>query len=110
MLRINPFVHKHIYPNLSPAYPFEILKAIDDLFILEDWHNLTIDMERTLRAWRDNFKKNYPTIRHLYDDRFYRMWMYLLSGGVGAYKSKKYQMAHVVLTKAGFNKRYTAAR
>lgn len=95
---------------MSIAYPYEIFNAIDGMFVVEDWHNMALDMSKTCIAWRENFIKNWPTIRDQYDDQVYRMWTYFTSVIAASYKTKKSQLVHIVLTKAAFPYRYKAER
>lgn len=46
------------------------------MFLLkkQDWHNFGHDYSKTLLAWNENFKKNWPKIEHRYGKRFYRLW------------------------------------
>lgn len=108
--RVDPWVHTYVYPNMCHPYVYEICNGIDGLFIMEDWHNLALDMFKTFTSWRENFIKNWPLIRNQYDEQFYRMWTYFTSISCAAYKTKKYQLAHIILTKATFPNRYKAVR
>jgi len=108
--RVDTWIHTYVYPNMSHPFVYEISKGSDGLFIIEDWHNMTIDFLKTFMAWRENFIKNWPTICKLYDDQLYRMWTYLMSLSCAGYKSKKYQLAQVIFTKAQFQRRYNVVR
>lgn len=108
--RVDPWIHTYVYPNMCIPYVTEICKGFDGLFVMEDWHNMTMDMSKTMVAWRDNFKKNWHQISNQYDEKFYRMWTYFTSLASAAYNTRRYQLAHVVLTKQTFKKRYAAVR
>jgi len=53
------WITKYIFPNTQVPSVGQIGEAIDGLFVLEDWENLSTDYERTLLAWCENFKNNY---------------------------------------------------
>ena len=59
-------------------------QAMDDLFVLEDWHSFGTDYDRTLMAWHANFEKSWPRFSAEYGERFYRMWRYYLLSCAGA--------------------------
>ncbi len=40
----------------------QITAALEDLFVIEDWHNFGADYDRTLTAWRANFEARWPTL------------------------------------------------
>jgi len=104
-----PWFHTYIFPNGILPYYKDIPEAIEDLFIIEDWHNFGHDYSRTLMAWHDNFIKNWPKVAHK-GERFFRMWKYYLLMSAGAFRSRKYQLWQVALTKDGFKGGYQAAR
>lgn len=95
---------------MSHPFVYEITKGIDGLFIVEDWHNMSMDFAKTFIAWRENFIQNWHLISHQYDEQLYRMWTYLMSIACAGYKSRKYQLAQIIFTKAQFQNRYNVAR
>lgn len=105
-----PWMHKYIFPNgLLPSIR-QIGAAIEDLFVMEDWHNFSIDYDKTLMAWHRNFEKSWDKIRSNYDERFYRMWRYFLLLNAGAFRARKNQLWQVVLSKRGVRGGYTSIR
>ena len=110
MKRVEPWIHTYAYPNMSFSYVYDITKGADGLFVVEDWHNMAMDLVKTFTARRKNFIDNYPLICHQYDDRFYKTWIFLMSGACAMFKSGKYQLAQIIFTKAQFEKRYNVAR
>jgi cyclopropane-fatty-acyl-phospholipid synthase len=79
----------------------QIGKAMEGIFVLEDWHNFGPDYDRTLLAWHRNFEAAWPELRQRYSDRFYRMWRYFLLSSAGGFRSRQSQLWQVVLTKPG---------
>jgi cyclopropane-fatty-acyl-phospholipid synthase len=76
-------------------------EAMDDLFVLEDWHSFGTDYDRTLMAWHANFEKSWPRFSAEYGERFYRMWRYYLLSCAGGFRSRHIQIWQLVLSKDG---------
>jgi cyclopropane-fatty-acyl-phospholipid synthase len=66
------------------------------------------DYSRTLLAWLENFKKNWPTIQSKYGPRFYRMWNYYLQFSAGSFKSRRFQLWQVRIIHTYFNDIFVA--
>ncbi len=96
----DPWMNKYIFPNGMLPSVTQIAKAFEGLFILEDWHNFGPDYEKTLKAWFNNFDKNWPKLEQKYGNRFYRMWKYYLLSCAGLFKARKAQLWQIVLSKA----------
>jgi cyclopropane-fatty-acyl-phospholipid synthase len=97
--RVEPWVHKYIFPNGMLPSITQIGKASEKVFVMEDWQNFGPDYDKTLMAWNKNFKKAWPIIRTKYDDRFYRMWDYYLLSFAGAFRSRGIQLWQIVFSK-----------
>jgi len=80
---------KYIFPNGMLPTTAQLGKAIENLFIMEDWHSFGQDYDRTLMAWYDNFNNNWDKIKNKYSDRFYRMWKYFLLSSAGVIQVEK---------------------
>ena len=76
-------------------------KAMEGLFVMEDWHNFGPDYDRTLMAWHFNFEAAWPELKEKYGQRFYRMWRYYLLSAAGSFRSRVNQLWQVVMTKPG---------
>lgn len=98
---LEPWFNKYIFPNGVLPSAKQITSAAEGLFILEDWHSLGQDYDKTLMAWLDNFKKNWNKIENKYDKRFYKMWVYYLSSCAGSFRAKKNQLWQIVYSKIG---------
>lgn len=97
----DPWIHKYIFPNgLLPSMK-DISKAIEEYFVLEDFHNFGADYDKTLMAWFHNFDSNWKSICKRYDERFYRMWKYYLLACAGAFRARNIQLWQLVFTKNG---------
>lgn len=100
---VEPWIHKYIFPNgMLPSIP-QLSRAMEGLFVMEDWHNFGPDYDRTLMAWHRNFEKAWPRLKDKYDERFYRMWRYYLLGCAGGFRSRTQQLWQIVMTKEGMN-------
>jgi cyclopropane-fatty-acyl-phospholipid synthase len=105
-----PWTNKYIFPNGILPSIRQIGAAIEGLFVMEDWHNFSVDYDRTLMAWHRNFEKNWDMIKSHYDERFYRMWKYFLLSNAGAFRARKNQLWQIVLSKHGAAGGYTSLR
>ena len=105
-----PWTNKYIFPNGMLPSIKQIGAAIEGLFVMEDWHNFSVDYDKTLMAWHDNFENNWDTIKSQYDDRFYRMWRYFLLSCAGSFRARKNQLWQIVFSKKGILGGYTSVR
>jgi cyclopropane-fatty-acyl-phospholipid synthase len=97
----DPWIHKYIFPNGEIPSTRQITRAIDGHFILEDWHNLGADYDRTLMAWHANFLRHWPELESNYGSGFFRMWTYYLLSCAGAFRARNLQVWQTVLTPHG---------
>ncbi|MGR9087641.1 MAG: class I SAM-dependent methyltransferase, partial [Gammaproteobacteria bacterium] len=106
----DPWMEKYIFPGgLLPSIK-QISKAIEGKFVMEDWHNFGADYDKTLMCWFKNFSKNWESIKHLYDDRFFRMWKYYLLSCAGAFRARENQLWQIVFSKNGVPGGYASVR
>jgi len=105
------WTEKYIFPNGMLPSIAQLGKAIEKLFIMEDWHNFGADYDKTLMAWYRNFKTNWDKIKDKYSERFYRMWKYFLLSSAGAFRARtKNQLWQIVLSKKGVVGGYQSVR
>jgi cyclopropane-fatty-acyl-phospholipid synthase len=103
----DPWFDKYIFPNgLVPSIQ-QIGKAIEGLFVMEDWHNFGVDYVKTLRAWFDNLDSGWQGSRATPS---YRLWKYYLLCSAGVFRSRQKQLWQIVLSKGGVPGGYTAVR
>ncbi|HET9679938.1 MAG TPA: class I SAM-dependent methyltransferase, partial [Gammaproteobacteria bacterium] len=88
----------------------QISKAIEKLFLIEDWHNFGAFYDPTLMAWENNFKTAWPELRQDYSDRFYRMWRYYLLMSAGGFRARRTQLWQIVLSPNGVPGGYETVR
>ena len=96
---IDPWMHRHIFPNAVLPSIRQIGEAIEGLFVMEDWHNFGPYYARTLRSWLDRFDQAWPDLEPRFGQRFYRMWRYYLLACAGTFLSRTNQLWQIVLAK-----------
>ena len=74
---------------------------MEDLFVVEDLHNLGPHYDKTLMAWNARFQDAWPTLKDKYGDRFKRMWEYYLLSCAGSFRARNIQLWQFVFTKYG---------
>jgi len=110
-LSTDAWTHKYIFPNGMLPSIAQLGKAIEGLFVMEDWHNIGADYDKTLIAWYDNFKSSWNNIKDKYSKRFFRMWEYFLLSSAGAFRARnKNQLWQIVLSKNGVVGGYNSIR
>lgn len=106
----DPWIDKYIFPNGKLPSIAQIGHAIEQRFVMEDWHNFGLDYDKTLQAWRANFERAWPEIKEHYNDRFYRMWWYYLSASMATFRVRNSHLWQIVLSKNGIPGGYTSVR
>jgi cyclopropane-fatty-acyl-phospholipid synthase len=107
---IDLWTHKYIFPNGMLPSVAQIGKSIENLFVMEDWHNFGIDYYKTLMAWYDNFINNWDKIKSQYSERFFRMWKYFLLSEAASFRARHNQLWQIVLSKHGIPGGYQSVR
>jgi cyclopropane-fatty-acyl-phospholipid synthase len=107
---VDRWTDKYIFPNGKIPSAREITVALDDRFLIEDWHNFGQDYDLTLTAWWHNFDRAWPGLAHKYSQRFYRMWKYYLLSCAGFFRSRQGQLWQIVLSKRSRNQVYRSIR
>lgn len=97
----NRWVNKYIFPNGKVPSIAQLAKAMEGIFVVEDWHNFGEDYDKTLMAWHDNFTAAWPRLQNRYGEKFYRMWKFYLLSCAAAFRARTNQLWQVVMTKTG---------
>ncbi len=98
---LDAWMNRYIFPNgLLPSIR-QVGKAIEGLFVMEDWHNFSADYDRTLMEWSRNVENHWPSLQSTYDERFHRMWRYYLLSCAGAFRARGNQLWQIVLSPEG---------
>lgn len=96
-----PWTDKYIFPNGMLPSITQLGKAMEGLFVMEDWHNIGPNYDPTLMAWHANFSKAWPELKEKYGERFRRMWEYYLLSSAGGFRSRSQQLWQIVFTREG---------
>ncbi|MCL1633453.1 cyclopropane fatty acyl phospholipid synthase [Luteimonas sp. SX5] len=106
----DPWIGRYIFPNSMLPSAAQIATAVEDVFVVEDWHNFGTDYDRTLQAWRANIESAWDGLPARYDERFRRMWRYYLSASMAAFRARRIQLWQLVLSPRGVRGGYIAPR
>lgn len=88
----------------------DLLKALDDMFIVEDWHNFGYDLALTMAAWEKNLEKAWSKLVFRYGEEFRRMWMLYLHAFQALWKTRAGQVWQIVVSKDGLKGGYHSYR
>ncbi|MEW9571101.1 cyclopropane fatty acyl phospholipid synthase [Rhodanobacter sp. Si-c] len=106
----DPWIEKYIFPNSMIPAMSQVADAMENLFVVEDWHNFGPDYDRTLMAWRANFDAAWPELSQRYDERFQRMWHYYLGASAAVFRSRRDQLWQLTLSPDGVPGGYRVPR
>jgi len=106
----DPWMEKYVFPNGMLPSVAQVGKSIEELFVMEDWHNFGAYYDTTLMAWNENFQKAWPELREKYGERFKRMWEYYLLMCAGSFRARTNQLWQVVLSPHGVKGGYQTVR
>lgn len=102
----DPWLTKYIFPHGMLPSISQLGGASEGLLVMEDWHNLGSDYDRTLMAWYNNIKDRWDEFGGRYDQRFRRMWEYYLLSCAGVFRSRYSQLWQMVFSKGARKLRY----
>ena len=102
----DPWTNKYIFPNGMTPSTRQIGEAVENFFVIEDWHNFGQDYDATLMSWYENFQNNFHHLADEYDERFKRMWEYYLLMCAGSFRARRNQLWQLVLSKKGIKGGY----
>lgn len=105
-----PWLGKYIFPGGVVPSIWGLGKAMENEFIMEDWHNFGNYYDHTLMAWHQNFSTYWDLLKERFDNRFYRMWVYYLLSSAGAFRARSSQLWQIVLSKNGVPGGYESVR
>jgi cyclopropane-fatty-acyl-phospholipid synthase len=101
---------KYIFPNGTLPAIVQVGSALEGNFVMEDWHNLGVDYDKTLMAWYQNFENNWNRIKTAYPESFFRMWRYYLLSLAGGFRARHMQVWQIVASPRGNVEGYTSVR
>ena len=105
-----PWIEKYIFPNSVIPAASQVTSALEDLFVVEDWHNFGADYDRTLSAWFANVEAAWPTLDARYDERFRRMWHFYLCASAAVFRARRDQLWQLTLSPYGVPGGYRVPR
>jgi cyclopropane-fatty-acyl-phospholipid synthase len=101
-LATEPWIDKYIFPNGMIPSIEQIGKAVDRLFVMEDWHNFGGYYDQTLHAWLKNLDRAWPNLNDRYGGaRSYRMWRYYFLLTAGSFRARVNHVWQIVFRKHG---------
>ena len=100
-INCDAWIAKYIFPNGMLPSITQIGRAIEGLFVMEDWHNLGPHYDKTLMAWQKNFEKSWAKQNKKNAERLRRMMNYYLLCCAGAFRARRIQLWQIVFTKGG---------
>ncbi|OGZ60382.1 MAG: cyclopropane-fatty-acyl-phospholipid synthase [Candidatus Spechtbacteria bacterium RIFCSPHIGHO2_02_FULL_43_15b] len=107
---VDPWINRYIFPGgIAPSIK-QLGEAAEDLFIMEDLHSFGPSYDKTLMAWHDRFVSNWDNVKHMYGERFYRMFEYYLLSCAGGFRARIAQQWQIVFSKRGYPGGYEAVR
>jgi cyclopropane-fatty-acyl-phospholipid synthase len=98
----DPFMRKYIFPQGMIPVERLLRKTARKHFTVLDWHSFgSTRYDRTLVAWRQNFRDHWPTLEARYGGamggELRRMWEYYLSSCAGAFRARHLDVWQVVM-------------
>jgi cyclopropane-fatty-acyl-phospholipid synthase len=115
----DPWIGKYIFPNGELPSLSQITSAIESknqnnqIFVVEDVHNIGSDYDKTLMQWWRNFDSGYESLykeNPKYDKKFYRMWKFYLQYCAGMFRSRFIQDYQIIFSKKGMLGGYISKR
>ena len=106
----DPWIEKYIFPNGQLPSLAQIAAAAEGLWVIEDFHNMGVNYDRTLMAWSENFERHWPEIAPRYGERFHRMWHFWLMASAANFRARKTQLWQIVLSPKGVPGGYRPVR
>ena len=97
----HPWVTKYIFPGGYTPSLSEVTTPIEKAgLIVSDIEVLKLHYTHTLRHWKENCIKNKSQIIEIFDERFFRMWEFYLTGCEIAFKWGDQVVYQLQLTKS----------
>jgi len=102
--RLNAWSEKYIFPGAYMPTLAEMMRIFEpcELSVL-DVENLRLHYDRTLRHWLSRFEQAKEQVRHMFDERFVRMWRLYLAGSIAGFSTGYLQLFQVTFARARDN-------
>lgn len=98
--RPDDWVDKYLFEGGMTPSISQIGKAIEGLWVMEDWHNFGPSHSKTLNAWDKRTKEFFKTTNR-YPVRFQRTWEFYLLGCKVNFDLRALQLWQILLTPKG---------
>jgi cyclopropane-fatty-acyl-phospholipid synthase len=96
------WLEQNIFPNSQLPRMVHIVRAVDELFVIEDWQNVGAYYDRTLMAWYANLERYAERHSLSRDSAFYRRWTFYLLTCAGLFRVRnRAQLWQIVMSKRG---------
>ena len=96
----HPWITKYIFPGGYTPSLSEVLKAVEKSgLISSDIEVLRMHYAHTLRHWKERFLSNKTKVLEMFDENFFKMWEYYLTGCEMAFKWGDQVVFQLQLTK-----------
>ena len=83
----HPWITKYIFPGGYTPSLSEVVKPIENSgFIISDMEVLKMHYSHTLRHWKERFLSKKNQVLDMFDEKFFRMWEFYLTGCEMAFK------------------------
>jgi len=83
----HPWITKYIFPGGYTPSLSEVVTPVEKAgLIISDIEVLKLHYSHTLRHWKENCIKNKEQIIKMFDEKFYRMWVFYLASCESAFK------------------------
>ena len=83
----HPWITKYIFPGGYTPSLSEVVKPIENSgLIISDMEVLKLHYSHTLRHWKERFSSKKNQVLDMFDEKFFRMWEFYLTGCEMAFK------------------------
>src|SRR4029453_12353962 len=97
----DPWIKRYIFPNSILPSAAQLIRAAENVFILDDVKNIGPNYDHTLLAWEENFRRAWPRFADRYGERFRRMWGYYLPSYAGIFRARHLAVFSMLFAKEG---------
>jgi len=91
-LHADPWIKRYIFPNSILPSLARLVRAAENLFVVDDIQNIGTNYDPTLLAWNENVERGWPRFADRYGERFRRMWRFYLLSCAGAFRARNLQV------------------
>lgn len=106
----DPWLTRYIFPNGALPSASALTRALEGVFVMEDWHNFGAYYDSTLMAWHARFRRGCEEGAFACDERLRRMYDYYLLSCAGAFRSRCIQLWQLALSPEGVPGGYDCRR